>query len=569
MNAQRIVRLKQQNGAALVVGLLILATLSLMGSAFMGMVLTEGNIAANGMEHTQAFYAADAGLESGVVALRALLATNPNPGAQLTTLAPQALNNPNLAFSTFQVQQVQPAFQTTINTGPYAGLSAQTTDYQITAAVNGPKGNLARLTQVLQHMNVPLFQFGVLYGKGVDLEIAPGPLMTFNGRVHANSNIYVVANSGLQFDSYMTTVGNIYRYIKRDATITRYNNPQIKDNTGVYRTLNFDHNSNVNFAGPWSPQDWRSTALSTFGGKVLDSAMGVQEIIPPIPDLFYNPINPDVVSHQLIEKGTGSDSAAMQEAKLYYKADLRIVDGVATNRNGNSVNLCPGVVTNGSFRDRRENLTTNMTITQVNISTLMACGQAPANGILYVSQAGSLKGVRLVNGSQLPSGGLTVVSENPVYIRGDYNTVNKQPAAVLGDAITVLSNNWGPNNSDTKGHDPTTSHRPATSTTVNAAFALGPKDESTPANGGNGQLENVIRFLEDWSGDTFTYRGSIISLWHSQRATGAWRCCGDGGTNYYRPPTRNWGYDNLFDTNLPPGTPSGTVFLRGRWSQAD
>jgi hypothetical protein len=297
--------------------------------------------------------------------------------------------------------------------------------------------------------------------------------------------------------------------------------------------------------------------------------MGVQDIIPPIPELFYNPSNPDVVSHQLIEKGTGSDSAEMQQAKLYYKADLRIVDGVATNRNGNPVSLCPGVVSSPSFYDMREQATMN--ITQVNIGTLVSCGQAPLNGILYVSQAGSNKGVRLVNGATLPSGGLTVVSENPVYIRGDYNTVTKKPAAVLGDAITVLSNNWELNQSDTKGDD-VTSDRLATSTTVNAAFALGPSAESV-VNQGNGQLENVIRFLEKWSGSgqVFTYSGSIIALWHSQRAQGAWRCCGNGGTppNYYNAPTRTWSYDVLFDTNLPPGTPSGTVFLRGRWSQQD
>jgi len=32
---------------------------------------------------------------------------------------------------------------------------------------------------------VPLFQFGVFYGKGVDLEIVPGANMSFNGRVHS------------------------------------------------------------------------------------------------------------------------------------------------------------------------------------------------------------------------------------------------------------------------------------------------------------------------------------------------------------------------------------------------
>ena len=103
-------------------------------------------------------------------------------------------------------------------------------------------------------------------------------------------------------------------------------------------------------------------------------------------------------------------------------------------------------------------------------------------------------------------------------------------------------------------------------TTVNAAFSLGPSAESTLGSG-NGQLENDIRFLEDWGGQNFTYRGSIVDLWHSQQATGNWRCCGTGGTLYYTPPTRIWSYDTLFNTNPPPGTPQGVLILRGPWAQ--
>ena len=144
--------------------------------------------------------------------------------------------------------------------------------------------------------------------------------------------------------------------------------------------------------------------------------------------------------------------------------------------------------------------------------------------------------------------------------------MNKVPAAVMGDSITVLSNDWEPNGSDSKG-DQVTSDRPANNTTVNAAFALGPRAESTVGQG-NGQLENVIRFLEDWSGATFRYRGSIVSLWHSNQGDEPWRCCGNSGDNYYRAPNRDWGYDTLFDTTQPPGTPKGVLGLtRVAWSE--
>jgi hypothetical protein len=129
----------------------------------------------------------------------------------------------------------------------------------------------------------------------------------------------------------------------------------------------------------------------------------------------------------------------------------------------------------------------------------------------------------------------------------------------------VLSNNWQPNNSDSKG-DLGTNTRLATATTVNAALASGPSAESA-INAGNGQLENDIRFLEDWNGQNFTYSGSIVNLWHSQQATGAWRCCGTGGTNYYTAPTLIWSYDTLFNASPPPGTPQGVLIQRGPWVQ--
>ena len=150
------------------------------------------------------------------------------------------------------------------------------------------------------------------------------------------------------------------------------------------------------------------------------------------------------------------------------------------------------------------------------------------------------------------------------------------PQATAAELGRILSNNWGPNNSDIKGNqnqiNPATNpprnynkgDRAATPTTVNAAFALGPGAESTMGTG-NGQLENVIRFLEDWGGgggQAFNYSGSIVALWHSLQATGQWACC-----NYYGPPIRNWRYDTRFNTSRPPGTPQGLIMSQGSWAQ--
>jgi hypothetical protein len=138
----------------------------------------------------------------------------------------------------------------------------------------------------------------------------------------------------------------------------------------------------------------------------------------------------------------------------------------------------------------------------------------------------------------------------------------------MGDAITILSNNWEKNGYDKKGHE-LLEKRPGAATTVNAALAMGPSDEAVPGSGsGNGGLQNLPRFLEDWNGAPFTYKGSLVALWHSLVATEPFRCCTKGDPDhYFRPPTRNWSYDTLFNTSLPPGTPMGIIYTRGQWSE--
>ena len=583
VRTKTIQHVNEERGMILVIAVLVMAVLLILGLALLSTSRNEDAIAANYRYQTQAFYAAEAGIESALLDLNDLLAATETPtDAQLAALAPPTLTNTNYSFDTFQVGRVRVTppyhYTATVDGGAYDGMVVHVTDYAITAEVIGPRGSRAQLTQTLQKIETPLFQFAAFYGRGVDLEISPGPPMTFTGRVHANSDIYAVDHGsgvGLYFDSPITAVGEIYHHKKIDPSDTGNGaHPQIKDTSGNYQEFDFDHEYQPGLSSPWATEnDFKLHTLSTYGGTVKDSAMAVQEILPPVPDALYDPVNPTTSSHQLIEAGDVSDSAELQAAKMYYKADLKIhTDSsgnvTATDKSGNLVDLSGCNVSTPSFYNMREEAT--VTVTEVDVAALQACGRMPANGVLYVHNtvnAGDHKGVRLVNGSTLPTKGLTVVSENPIYVQGDYNTVNKQPAAVMGDAVTILSNNWGPNNSDSKG-DQVTSNRPATDTTVNAAFMLGPNREAEEGSYNNGAIENVIRFLENWKDKNMTYNGAIVALWHSQQAMGDHRCCGDDDNNYYRAPIRNWSYDTLFDTQLPPGAPKGVISVtKGRWSQ--
>jgi hypothetical protein len=164
----------------------------------------------------------------------------------------------------------------------------------------------------------------------------------------------------------------------------------------------------------------------------------------------------------------------------------------------------------------------------------------------------------------LPSGGLTLASLNPVYIQGDYNVgqtsdySDRVPSAVFGDAVTILSNSWNDSNSASS-----LSSRQASNTTVNTAIVAGflPSgwvNEYGAQYGYSGGLNNFPRFLETWSGDTFTYNGSMIELFTSKIATGEW----DTGS-IYSPPNRNWNFDSQFIDNPPPGSLDAVTISRG------
>jgi len=180
------------------------------------------------------------------------------------------------------------------------------------------------------------------------------------------------------------------------------------------------------------------------------------------------------------------------------------------------------------------------------------------------------------------NGGFTVASENPVYIQGDYNSnaadttwttgVDKPgmaAAAVIADAVTLLSNNWDDRVSmlGTTGNNSPTNvgNRPTVSTYYRVAIAAGKNMTFTyPTSGWPGQaddtgtdggIHNYLHLLENWGsgGVTENYKGSMASLFYSTYNTGFYKCC----NSVYGVPVRNFIFDVDFENpyGLPPGTP--------------
>jgi hypothetical protein len=186
------------------------------------------------------------------------------------------------------------------------------------------------------------------------------------------------------------------------------------------------------------------------------------------------------------------------------------------------------------------------------------------------------RALKIVNGARanmledaagLPKLGLTVVAENPVYIKGDYNadtpasgapdyTTEHVACAVIADAVTLLSNDWDDRNSFINPNDPddragdTTTYRTAIVSGKGLAF---PWITGTALDfGTDGGTHNFLRYLEGGS-RTLNYKGSIVSLYYNHQATGTYKCC----NNVYGAPTRAYSFDADFrDPNLlPPRTP--------------
>lgn len=417
--------------------------------------------------------------------------------------------------------------------------------------------------RAMNYSVVPLFQATAFFEDNLELyKTAP---MTIGGLVHTNSHAYVSQPS----NGVLTFSGNL-------SYVTGYTDTEAPPEADTW--------------SGYTPNSANPPTYSNggFGQQVNDvnrmeplGADAASLLNPPI-DSAGNPtgdLNPnDDSMREMIELPDNSnpaypDPTPIAQRRLSNKAGIiiRVTSTTTTIATQNGTTLTAGqrtALTNSlsqqTIYDRREGK--NIDVTTLNVSQARGPLNAASgfNNILYIyddtsSGYNDPKGIRLTNGATLPTDGLTVASQNPVYIQGDYNTgASHVSSAVFADAVTILSNNWNDGNSNGA-----LSSRQATGTTVNTALVAGflPSgwvNEYGVQYGYSGGLNNFPRFLEDWGNDTFAYNGSMIELFTSKIATGEW----DTGS-IYRPPNRAWNFDSLFVDNPPPGSLDAVSLGRG------
>ena len=461
---------------------------------------------------------------------------------------------------------------------PYAGDWAsvvQTTVISTATANNQSYSVPATVEEDFQLAAIPITQYAIFYD--MDMEISPGQDMTVNGKTYVMGKIWASPGGHLIFGDTVQCTGN-YTHGRDHA-----NDPQ-SDGGGAI-TFNVGGGAQTNAPPLIMPVGTNSD------GTGAQAILG----LPPTgtdPDsqagqsYLYNTC--DLI---ISNASTGVISTYFQDTNNVSRLTLIPPDLIITNGSGTNITYSTNYsfVGNTNFYDYREKKTVQAV--ELNVGALNTW-LAGANGSTYNTQdytdtghyirsayvynnatasSTQLPAVRMANGSVLPTQGFTVATPDPLYVLGNYNatgaalgttnTLNSAPAGLMGDAITVLSTSWR----DTYTSGTGLSSRNAGSTTVNAATFEGIV-VSTNFGGTkyfSGGVENFLRLLEDWGGDTLTYNGSIIVMFASQYATNYWQSPGV----YYQVPTRKWGFDmNYTQLNkLPPAFPQVRSLVRQSW----
>jgi hypothetical protein len=450
----------------------------------------------------------------------------------------------------------------------------------VTLPALGPTGTVvAKVRRVFQKQQISPWNFAIFY---VDpLEIHPGPQFIVTGWVHTNSDLYTGHNT-LTFadkvtygsDWFAPTTANPTAGFKpgdgqHPETPTAPNYPSNLppahddakqpfglDSTQIFNTADTNPNNDSYHELIDIPAAGYADPLAT--GRYWNQAAVVIRI---------NADNSYTI-------GTPHSSAG-------------VFDGTINVLNSGSLyNMFNGAITtNQTIQDNREGA--SIKLATLDISQILTAASSPPsyktafpNPIIYIYDAsnssGARRGIRLKNGSKIPPAGLTIASNNPVYIQGDFNTggsppsdsgnpvdavtpqvagYTRAPVSILADAINILSNSWS---DAASGTVPVASH-----TTVNAAIISGIVPTAPVGGDGSysGGAENFPRFLEDWTGKKFTYYGSMVELYQSKQSIGEW-----GKGSVYVPPDRQWYFDSNFKTKPPPGSIMVYSYVKGKWS---
>jgi len=333
---------KDERGAALATALIVMSLLACISMTVLAVVTHESRIAGSDLQRTQTFYAASAAVEKMTSDFCALYARTSRPStadyAAIAASYPTELTSEGFSFSNQQLI-VDPNGATgtvTIPTGPFSGLVASVTPYLLdTTATKINTGTQVRLQRKINNYLVPIFQFGMFSNE--DLEVHPGPPFAFNGRVHANGNLYL--NGDMTFLSKVTTANEVVVDVVRNGS-TRAGSVSVKVGAIDIPLTAGSAVNGPNFPGstlgmrgyfPGSPNGtasttWNSTSVASasagvankFGGQVLTRTTGGVPLLLPM-QIEGNQ------TKEIIRRMMPNDGTVLSESRYHWKGQIRIL----------------------------------------------------------------------------------------------------------------------------------------------------------------------------------------------------------------------------------------------------
>lgn len=354
---------RNERGVALAMAVIIIAILSVIALTALAFSSTEVRTAGSDLQRTQAFYAATSAMEKMTNDFSNLFQTKLQPTAAdlvaIESSPPDALKNEGYAFqqslqedlvtlSSLRAIQGLPNNvypRVNISEGPFAGLYASVIPYQMSStATNNYNGAQVKLEREFNNYLVPLFQFGVFSNE--DVEIHPGPLMTFDGRIHSNGNIYALRNT--IFLNRLTMAGELVRDATRggltnnqsgwdnvsisvNGTIVPMTKGSVQAGSGAVGGPNFVGSTRGNRGYfPGSPNgvanpNWETVSTQSptgganqFGGQIFTRTTGATKLKMPLELKGNSPA-------EIIKRSLPSDDDVLSQSRYHTKSVVRIL----------------------------------------------------------------------------------------------------------------------------------------------------------------------------------------------------------------------------------------------------
>jgi hypothetical protein len=328
-----------ERGIAMILTLLVMMLISALLVGFTAVVMSDLRFRQIDRSRAEAFYAAQAGLETLTTSLGDLFSTDYSPsGSQISALTTSPPSLPGISFtaadgsSGYQVTfdddgSGNPAAANhNISSGPYEGLIGLLTPYTIDVTAQTVNGGEVRLQRTLQTVAIPVFQFGMF--SDVDLSFFAGPNFNFGGRVHTNGNLFLAEGGGatLTISDRTTAVGEVVRQrmsnnVAITVAATHDGTVNVMTAPGATRSLAATEGSVTDGLGSSANPNWTTISLSTYNGNLRNGMTGAKRLDLPL--ITAGGSNPDLVRRPAVGEDTAN--AILYGQRYFTQASVRIL----------------------------------------------------------------------------------------------------------------------------------------------------------------------------------------------------------------------------------------------------